>query len=163
MKLSNKQYAGKTLVTSFGNLTFDGNGDTNAPDEAVEALVQLPGFSTDHTDPADNDLDTTFTANSGDVEHAENEGHEITQEGGETTQNGNEGTEGGEEPGEKEDAGDEGAEDGQPSEGEKPDELTEAELKKMQVPSLKKLCKDRGIDITGITTKQPLINLLLGK
>ena len=159
MKLSNTTYAGKTLVTAFGNITFDKDGNANVSDEAVEALTKLPGFTTDYTTPAEDDTDkgdedggethgendkTLTDGDSGAVEHAEGGQQKNTQGDENDTQNGDENGKNDEET-----PGDEA--------------LTEEQLKKLQVPSLKKLCKDKGLDITGITTKQPLINLLLGR
>ncbi|MCM1216804.1 MAG: SAP domain-containing protein [Lachnospiraceae bacterium] len=157
MKLSNTKYAGKTLVTAFGKITFDKDGNANVSDEAVEALTKLPGFTTDYTTPADTDIDPdkgagepgegTSEGDSGDGEHAEDDGQDEPQGEADTTQNGDESSENG---GEKDD--DEAVE-----------ALIEEQLKKLPVPSLKKLCKERGLDITGINNKQPLINLLLGQ
>lgn len=155
MKLSNTKYAGKTLVTAFGNIAFDKDGNANVSDEAVEALTKLPGFTTDYTTPADTDIDpdrdegdkATSKDGSDDVGHAGDDDQEKTQGEGDTTQNGDES----------------GENDGENPGDEAVEALTEEQLKKLQVPSLKKLCKDKGLDITGITTKQPLINLLLGR
>lgn len=148
MKLSNIKYAGKTLVTAFGDITFDNDGNANVSDEAVEALTKLPGFTTDYTTPDEGDGgEAPGEGDSGDGEHTEDGEQENTQGDNDPTENGDESGENGDE-----NPGDEAVE-----------ALTEEQLKKLQVPSLKKLCKDKGLDITGINTKQPLINLLLGR
>lgn len=43
--LKNIAFANKNLVTAFGKITFDGNGEVHLDDSAAEKLATLDGFS----------------------------------------------------------------------------------------------------------------------
>jgi hypothetical protein len=143
--LKNLSFAQKELVTQWGKLLFDENGEAEVSDEAGEKLATLKGFSVV--------LDNEADKNSDDDENA--------QETENTT------------PGEPENGESEQQEEPADEAGEKQETAqedtpaapvyTEEELNAKNVPQLKKIAKDMGLKVAADAKKAELVNAILKK
>ena len=146
-KLINLLLAGKSINTSEGVLTFDDNGVCVLEDETADAFKNVRGFVVEN-DAENNDS----TGDEKDPDKAENpsENDPNTLEGDtddstdETTDDENKNTD----------------DENKNTDDENKNTDEEVDLNSLSVPSLKKYAKEQGIDITGLTTKEPLIKAI---
>ena len=127
-KLINMLFAGKSINTSKGKLTFDKDGACVLEDEVADAFKDVKGFIIENND---NDHDE--------------ENSDKTVNAAENSSNATGGIEG-----DFEDKTD-------------TESITGGvDLDSLSVPSLKKYAKDNGIDIAGLTTKEPILKVIKG-
>jgi len=157
-KLINMLFAGKSINTSKGKLTFDKDGACVLEDEVADAFKDVKGFvvendseNNDNTNDEKNSDQTVITPEN-DSNAADGDKEDSTDDSENET--------------DAEDDDDNTNEDDTETDGSE-DDNTDAEdtaddvnLDSLSVPSLKKFAKDNGIDITGLTTKEPILKAI---
>ena len=152
-KLINMLFAGKSINTSRGKLTFDKDGACVLEDEVADAFKDVKGFvvendaeNNDNTND-EKDSDHTVITPENDSNAADGDNEDSTDDSENET-----------------DAEDD---ENNTNEDDTEDDNTDAEdtdddviLDSLSVPSLKKFAKDNGIDITGLTTKEPILKAI---
>lgn len=139
--LRNPNFAGKPLVTQWGKLIFNENGEAEVSEDAGKKLGTLKGFS--------------FV--SGDEVESSSDDEENSQETENTTP----------ESSENESEVEESSEEATSEESENEDvaiettAYTEEELNKKNVPQLKKIAKDLGLSIPADAKKQQVIAAII--
>ena len=139
--LRNPNFAGKPLVTQWGKLIFNENGEAEVSEDAGKKLGTLKGFS--------------FV--SGDEVESSSDDEENSQETENTTP----------ESSENESEVEESSEEATSEESENEDvavettAYTEEELNKKNVPQLKKVAKDLGLSIPADAKKQQVIAAII--
>ena len=125
-KLINMLFAGKSINTSKGELTFDKDGVCMLEDEIADAFKNINGFvvegDAENNDNTDDEKDYDQTVNV--PENILN-----------------------------------AADDGE-NNSENETEGEEVDLDSLSVLSLKKYAKEHGIDITGLTTREPILKTI---
>lgn len=149
-KIKSERMKNRKLNTSFGQFTFDSEGITDVPEEHVHKLLALKGYKLlnggdGQTDDTEGDQKTTQNGeNSTQVTSSPDEG--------ENTQN--------EDEKQQDDDDSEGEDDeSDDTEGE---ELDAEKLDKLTVPQLKKIAKEREIDLNGASKKDEIIAIIIG-
>lgn len=164
--IKNERMKGRTLTTSFGKFAFNSEGVAEVPDEHANKLLALKGYK------------IVGEAPKGDENDDEQGKVGENPTGGENSQNDDESNAGNEEKddetedeGSNPDAEGEGSDDTSNSEGvadgdneEKVVETTFSpeELEGKNVPQLKKIAKDNGIDLQGATKSDEIKAIIIG-
>ena len=148
-KIFNNRLKGKKLATSKGLIQFDANGIADIPDEElVTKLLELKGYekAEDDSQDAQDGKKESETENT----TTQEEKHEFEASGQPEEDSSSEST-----PEEVEQA-----EETEPEET----ETTPygEELLEKNVPQLKKIAKEKGIDLNGANKKDEIIAILLG-
>lgn len=136
--LRNPNFAGKPLVTQWGKLIFNENGEAEVSEDAGKKLGTLKGFSFvsgDEVESSSDDEENSQETEDTTPESSENES-EVEESSEEATS---------EEESENEDVAVETT------------AYTEEELNKKNVPQLKKIAKDLGLSIPADAKKQQVI------
>ena len=157
--IKNERMKGRTLTTSFGKFAFNSEGVAEVPDEHANKLLALKGYK------------IVGEAPKGDENDDEQGKVGENPTGGENSQNDDESNAGNEEKDDETDAEGEGSDDTSNSEGvadgnneEKVVETTFSpeELEGKNVPQLKKIAKDNGIDLQGATKSDEIKAIIIG-
>lgn len=166
-KILCERMKGRQLNTAFGQFSFDQQGMAEVPDEHVNKLLALSGYKLVGGKPAEPEKDNAQEDASGAQNDAENGQVDKTSTEGENNQNDekNDAEQSWEDDGQDdEDQNEETGEDGEdeePDKGGKP-AFTVEYLNGKNVAQLKKIAKDRGIDLVGATKKDEIIPIILG-
>lgn len=123
-KLINLLFAGKSVNTSEGKLTFDDKGICILEDEVADVFKNVKGFVVENDAENNDDID----------DEKDSDKIENTSENNDND--------------DKKDLED------------VDDTSDDIDLNSLSVPSLKKYAKEQGIDINGLTTKEPLIKAI---
>lgn len=140
--LRNPNFAGKPLVTQWGKLIFNENGEAEVSEDAGRKLGTLKGFSFvsgDEVESSSDDEENSQETENTTPESSENES-EVEESYEETTF---------EKESENEDVAVETT------------AYTEEELNKKNVPQLKKIAKDLGLSIPADAKKQQVIAAII--
>lgn len=140
--LRNPNFAGKPLVTQWGKLIFNENGEAEVSEDAGKKLGTLKGFSfvsDDEVESSSDDEENSQETENTTPESSENES-EVEESSEEATS---------EEESENEDVAVETT------------AYTEEELNKKNVPQLKKIAKDLGLSIPADAKKQQVISAII--
>lgn len=140
--LRNPNFAGKPLVTQWGKLIFNENGEAEVSEDAGKKLGTLKGFSFVSGDEVESSSDDE--ENSQETENTTPESSENDSEVGESSEEATS-----EEESENEDVAVETT------------AYTEEELNKKNVPQLKKIAKDLGLSIPADAKKQQVIAAII--
>lgn len=163
-KILCERMKGRQLNTAFGQFSFDQQGITEVPDEHVNKLLALNGYKLVGGKPVEPEKGNAQGDASGAQDDAENGQVDKTSTEGENDQNDekNDAEQSGEDDGQDdEDQNEETGEDEEPEKGGKP-AFTVEYLNGKNVAQLKKIAKDRGIDLVGATKKDEIIPIILG-
>lgn len=137
--LKSDKLRNQNLVSAYGKVTFDENGLAVVDDALGENLSKLHGY---HIIGEENSSDDTeFTQEEEIVQE------EVTSE--ESI------------PETKEDSVEQ-EDDSETEETEETEEDGSEDLSTLNVPQLKKYAKDHGIDVTGLTKRQELLDKIIG-
>lgn len=153
--LKNLSFANRELVTQWGKLHFDKNGEVEVDDEVGKKLSTLKGFSVEAGEESEN--------NSNDEENSQ-EGENETPEDEESEEEVETDSEESEDDTTEDDAEAE-TEDEESEESEEEVETTaytEKELEEKTVPQLRKIAKDMGLAISSDAKKKQIIDAILG-
>lgn len=148
-KLINMLFAGKSINTSRGELTFDKDGACVLEDEVADAFKNVKGFvvenDAENNDNGANEKDSDQTVNTLEDNSNAADGVEDNSENETDAEDDEDITEA------------DGSEDDNTDAEDTADDVN---LDSLSVPSLKKYAKDNGIDITGLTTKEPILKTI---
>ena len=140
--LRNSNFAGRPLVTQWGKLIFNENGEVEVSEDAGKKLGTLKGFSFVSGDEVKSSSDDE--ENSQETENTTPESSENESEAEEYSEEATS-----EDKSEDEDAAVETT------------TYTEEELNKKNVPQLKKIAKDLGLSIPADAKKQQVITAII--
>lgn len=140
--LRNPNFAGKPLVTQWGKLIFNENGEAEVSEDAGKKLGTLKGFSFVSGDEVESSSDEKENS-----QETENTTPESSENESEVEESSEEATS--EEESENEDVAVETT------------AYTEEELNKKNVPQLKKIAKDLGLSIPADAKKQQIIAAII--
>lgn len=143
--LRNPRFSGKNLVTQWGKLTFNENGEVEVSEDAGKKLGTLKGFSVV--------LDKEVETSSPDEENSQ----EMENTTAEKAENESEAEESSKDVSEKNETEDEAAEE----KSVETTDYTEEELEKKNVPQLKKIAKDMGLTVSSDAKKKQVIAAIL--
>ena len=166
-KILCERMKGRQLNTAFGQFSFDQQGITEVPDEHVNKLLALNGYKLVVGKPVEPEKGNAQGDASGAQNDAENGQVDKTSTEGENNQNDekNDAEQSGEDDGQDDE--DQNEATGEDGEDEEPDKsgkpaFTVEYLNGKNVAQLKKIAKDRGIDLVGATKKDEIIPIILG-
>ena len=166
-KILCERMKGRQLNTAFGQFSFDQQGITEVPDEHVNKLLALNGYKLVGGKPVEPEKGNAQGDASGAQNDAENGQVDKTSTEGENNQNDekNDAEQSGEDDGQDDE--DQNEATGEDGEDEEPDKsgkpaCTVEYLNGKNVAQLKKIAKDRGIDLVGATKKDEIIPIILG-
>ena len=166
-KILCERMKGRQLNTAFGQFSFDQQGITEVPDEHVNKLLALNGYKLVGGKPVEPEKGNAQGDASGAQNDAENGQVDKTSTEGENNQNDekNDAEQSGEDDGQDDE--DQNEATGEDGEDEEPDKsgkpaFTVEYLNGKNVAQLKKIAKDRGIDLVRATKKDEIIPIILG-
>ena len=166
-KILCERMKGRQLNTAFGQFSFDQQGITEVPDEHVNKLLALNGYKLVGGKPVEPEKGNAQGDASGAQNDAENGQVDKTSTEGENNQNDekNDAEQSGEDDGQDDE--DQNEATGEDGEDEEPDKsgkpaFTVEYMNEKNVAQLKKIAKDRGIDLVGATKKDEIIPIILG-
>ena len=166
-KILCERMKGRQLNTAFGQFSFDQQGITEVPDEHVDKLLALNGYKLVGGKSVEPEKGNAQGDASGAQNDAENGQVDKTSTEGENNQNDekNDAEQSGEDDGQDDE--DQNEATGEDGEDEEPDKsgkpaFTVEYLNGKNVAQLKKIAKDRGIDLVGATKKDEIIPIILG-
>lgn len=157
-KLINMLFAGKSINTSKGELTFDKDGACVLEDEVADAFKNVKGFVVEN-DAENNDNADDEKGSDDTVTTPENNSNAADGDK-EDSADGSENETDAEDDDTDTDEDDTETPDDKDDESDADDAADDINLDSLSVPSLKKYAKDNGIDITGLTTKEPILKAI---
>ncbi len=150
--LKNLSFADRELVTQWGKLHFDKNGEVKVDDEVGKKLSTLKGFSVEAEEESGNNSDDE--ENSQEDENETPEDEESEEEVETDSEESEDDT--------TEDDTEAETEDEESEEEVETTAYTEKELEEKTVPQLRKIAKDMGLAISSDAKKKQIIDAILG-
>lgn len=151
--LKNLDFKEKDLVTQWGKLHFDKNGEVEVNDEVGKKLSTLKGFSVEAEEESGNNSDDEENSQENENETPEDEESEKEVETD---------SEESEDDTTEDDAEAETEDEESEEEVEETTTYTEKELEEKTVPQLRKIAKDMGLAISSDAKKKQIIDAILG-
>jgi hypothetical protein len=138
--ICNPKFAGRTVQTPFGIVKYDAEGKVEVTEEYADILLQREGFLLVGEESDQKLSENNETTDDEEVVTTDEENSEDNQES---------------------DSEDDESDEETSDVGGTLENITEEELKAMNVMSLKKMAKDAGIDVSHLTKKDQLIDAIL--